>query len=205
MELAFVAALQHLPPQQRAVLIMRDVLGFSAREVSESLETTVASINAALQRARRAVDERVPPRSQQATLRSLGDERIRALVTDYVAAWENADVDALVAMLAEDVTMAMPPYPVWWRGRDALLAAVTRPESPFYERWRYVPTRANGQLAFAGYLWHEDEGVYAATALEVITLERDGVTQTIGFATPAFFSLFGLPEELPPEARVGPP
>jgi RNA polymerase sigma-70 factor (ECF subfamily) len=149
-ELAFIAAIHHLPPQQRAVLIMRDVLGFSAREVSEAIETTVASVNSALQRARVTVDERLPERSQQAALRALGDERISALVKDYVAAWENADVQALVTLLAEDVAMAMPPYAAWWQGRDALLAAVTRPGSPFHQKWRYLPTRANGQLAFGG-------------------------------------------------------
>ena len=108
-ELAFVAALQHLPANQRAVLILREVLGFSAREVAESLETTIASVNSALQRAREAVDERLPEQSQQATLRALGDERLREIVEGYVDAWERGDVDAVVAMLAEDATFAMPP------------------------------------------------------------------------------------------------
>src|SRR5215218_2713892 len=113
-ELAFVAALQHLPATQRAVLILRDVLGFSARETAETLETSVASANSALQRARGAVEERTPDSSQQATLRSLGDERVREIVTSYIDAWERGDVDAIAAMLAEDATFAMPPYPTWW-------------------------------------------------------------------------------------------
>src|SRR6266571_6071827 len=96
-ELAFIAALQHLPATQRAVLILREVLGFSAREVAESLETTVASVNSALQRARKSVDERLPDSSQQATLRSLGDQKLRELVGRYVDAWEQGDVDAVVA------------------------------------------------------------------------------------------------------------
>src|SRR3954452_15275161 len=106
-ELAFVAALQYLPPNQRAVLILREVLGFSAKEVAESLAPTVASVNSALQRARAAVDERVPEQTQQATLRSLGDDEVRELVERYVDAWERNDVEAFASMLAEDATFAM--------------------------------------------------------------------------------------------------
>src|SRR6266540_3019985 len=123
-ELAFTAALQHLPARQRAVLILREVLGFSAREVAESLETSDASVNSALQRARKTVDERLPARSQQATLRALGDDGFRELVEGYVAAWESRDVDAIVAMLVEDASFAMPPFPNWWQGRDAVIAFI---------------------------------------------------------------------------------
>src|SRR3984957_14740030 len=103
-ELAFVAALQHLPATQRAVLILREVLGFSAKEVAASLSTTVAGVNSALQRARAAVEERVPEQSQQETLRTLGDDTVRELVDRYVDAWERNDVEAFTAMLAEDAT-----------------------------------------------------------------------------------------------------
>src|SRR4051794_16853355 len=116
-ELAFIAALQHLPPNQRAVLILREVLGFSAKEVAESLATTVASVNSALQRARAAVEERVPDQSQQETLRTLGDDQVRDLVDRYVEAWERNDVDAFASMLAEDATFAMPPLATWYQGR----------------------------------------------------------------------------------------
>ena len=116
-ELAFIAALQHLPPRQRAVLILRDVLGFSGAEVAEALATTPASVYSALQRAHRTVEERLPAHSQQATLRALGDERLRELVDAYVTAWERGDVDAVVAMLTEDVTLTMPPRPTWFAGR----------------------------------------------------------------------------------------
>jgi RNA polymerase sigma-70 factor (ECF subfamily) len=112
-ELAFIAALQHLPARQRAVLILRDVLGFSAREVAEALETTPASVDSALQRAHKSVDERLPEQSQQATLRSLGDVALRDVVERYVDAWERGDVEAVVAMLAENATIAMPPMPTW--------------------------------------------------------------------------------------------
>src|SRR3954467_14683961 len=121
-ELAFVAALQHLPPNQRAALIMREVLGFSARECADALDATVASINSALQRARKTVEEKLPERSQQATLRALGDERVRDLVQRYVDAWESGDVSRVVAMLTEDATFSMPPNAAWFRGRDAIEA-----------------------------------------------------------------------------------
>ena len=114
-ELAFIAALQHLPANQRAVLILREVLGFSAREAAEILETSTASVNSALQRARKTVDDRLPEQSQQETLRSLGDDGLRELVDEYVEAWERGDVDAVVAMLTEDAAFSMPPLKTWFR------------------------------------------------------------------------------------------
>ena len=102
------------------MLILREVLGFSAKEAAESLETTVASVNSALQRARKTVDERLPEQSQQATLRALGDERLREIVESYMDAMERGDVDAVVAMLAEDAAWSMPPLASWYRGHDAL-------------------------------------------------------------------------------------
>src|SRR5688500_15511993 len=114
-ELAFIAALQHLPANQRAVLILREVLGFSAKEVAEILDTTPASVNSAMQRARAAVDDRLPEQSQQETLRSLGDDEIRAIVERYIEAWNRGDVDAVVSMLAEEATFSMPPNFEWFR------------------------------------------------------------------------------------------
>src|SRR3954449_11301591 len=119
-ELAFVAALQHLAPNQRAVLILREVLGFSAKEVADALETSVASVNSALQRARAAVDERVPEQSQQETLRTLGDDEVRELVDRYIDAWDRNDVEAFTAMLAEDATFAMPPLATWYSTREGI-------------------------------------------------------------------------------------
>src|SRR5213083_1494306 len=152
-ELAFIAALQHLPATQRAVLILREVLGFSGAEVAEALETTPASVYSALQRAHRTVEERLPERSQQATLRSLGDEGVRAVVHDFVEAWERSDVDAVVSMLARDAVVAMPPVPTWYRGREAVAAFLCERPLGGGRRWRAIPTRANGQLAFGHYLW----------------------------------------------------
>src|SRR3954452_2606776 len=114
-ELAFIAALQHLPANQRAVLILREVLGFSAKETAEMLDTTPASVNSAMQRARASVDEKLPAQSQQATLRALGDGEIRELVERYIEAWDRGDVDAVVAMLAEEATFSMPPNLQWFR------------------------------------------------------------------------------------------
>jgi RNA polymerase sigma-70 factor (ECF subfamily) len=198
-ELAFIAALQHLTAAQRAVLLLRDVLGFSAREAAGTLETTVASVNSALQRARRRVEQRMPARSQQATLRSLGDERVRAVVEGYLDAWQRGDVDALAAMLAEDATFQMPPYPTWWRGREVIAAFAAEP------RHRYLPTQANGQAANATYRWDARRGSYAAEALEVLTLEGTRVKEMTAFMLPQVFPRFGLPEELPgadPAARA---
>src|SRR5262245_46839539 len=121
-ELAFIAALQHLPARQRAALILRDVLGFSAREAGDVLQMSPPAIDSALQRAHKTVDDKLPERSQQATLRELGDERERALVDGFVAAWERNDVEAVVALLADDVALTMPPRPVWFRGREAVAA-----------------------------------------------------------------------------------
>src|SRR5690349_23535015 len=108
-ELAFIAALQHLPANQRAVLILREVLGFSAKETAEMLDTTPASVNSAMQRARASLDDKLPQQSQQATLRSLDDDEIRELVERYVEAWDRGDLDAVVSMLAEEATFSMPP------------------------------------------------------------------------------------------------
>jgi len=146
-ELAFVAALQHLPARQRAVLILRDVLGFSGEEVAEALETTPKAVYSALQRAHKTVDEQLPVLSQQQTLKSLGDARVREIVATYVDAWERGDVDAVVSMLAEEAILAMPPRPSWYLGLDAARAFLARgPLAPIIAR-RARGAQANGQLA----------------------------------------------------------
>jgi RNA polymerase sigma-70 factor (ECF subfamily) len=124
-ELAFIAALQHLPATQRAVLILREVLGFSAAEVAETLDTTVPAVNSALQRARKAADERLPEQSQQATLRALGDERLSELVESYMDAMQRGDVDAVVSMLAEDAAWSMPPLASWFARTGSRRSAST--------------------------------------------------------------------------------
>ena len=196
-ELAFVAALQHLPARQRAVLILREVLGFSAREVSESLETSVASVNSALQRARKAVDERLPDQSQQVTLRSLGDERVTALVESYIEAWRRGDVEALRTLLTEDARFSMPPWPAWWQGRETI-AGFAAVAVGICAPARTVRVRANAQPALAYYALHEDTGRWRASAVDVITLEGSQIKEVTAFVTPEAFAHFGLAPELEP-------
>jgi RNA polymerase sigma-70 factor, ECF subfamily len=196
-ELAFIAALQHLPATQRAVLILREVLGFSAREVADSLETTIASVNSALQRARRTIGDRLPKQSQQATLRSLGDERVRELVDAYVDAWARGDVDALRALLAEDAVFSMPPWASWWRGRETV-AAFAKEAVEVCAAARTVPTRANGQPAIAYYSLDAETGSYGATAIDVLTFEGAQIKEITAFVKPDVFARFGLPPVLEP-------
>jgi RNA polymerase sigma-70 factor (ECF subfamily) len=197
-ELAFIAALQHLPARQRAVLILRDVLGFSARDVARALETTPPSVDSALQRAHKTVDERLPAQSQQATLRVLGDEGLREIVDAYVAAWERADVDAVVAMLAQDATMTMPPLPTWYRGRDAVAEFLRGWPLAGTARSRLVPIRANGQLAFGHYWWDASRETFLPHAIDVLTLDGAEIAEITAFLTPEAFARFGLPDKIKP-------
>ncbi len=178
-ELAFIAALQHLPGTQRAVLILREVLGFSAKEVAETLDTTVASVNSALQRARASLDQRLPDPTQQETLRGLGDDELRAIVDRYVDAWERADVDTVVAMLAEDATFAMPPLASWFAPRDQIADFLAGFPLNGSFRWRAVGTRANGQPALAFYAWDDAAGAYLPFALNVLTFRPDGLIRDV--------------------------
>ena len=207
-ELAFIAALQHLPARQRAVLVLREALGFSAQEVADLLDTTVASVNSALQRARASVEDRLPDASQQATLKALGDQKLREIVDGYVAAWERGDVEAVVSMLAEDATMAMPPMALWFRGRDA--CEVFLREWAFGRRWagerfeegerdvQLVVTTASGQPAIGAY--RRDGDTFRPYALQVLTFRPDGKLADItAFVSPQIFPAYGLPETLPAE------
>jgi RNA polymerase sigma-70 factor (ECF subfamily) len=197
-ELAFIAALQHLPARQRAVLILRDVLGFSAREVAEALETTPAGVDSALQRAHKAVDERFPERSQQAVLRSLDDQVLRKIVEGFVDAWERADVEAVVAMLTSDGAMTMPPLPTWYRGREAVTAFLESVPLTSDTRWRLVPVRANGQPAFGKYLWQREREAFAPHSITVLTLDGTSIAEITTFLDPELIPRFGLPVEIEP-------
>lgn len=196
-ELAFIAALQHLPARQRGALILRDVLGYSAREVAATLETTTASVNSALQRARKTIDERLPARSQQATMRSLGDAEVRDLVKRFIDAFERGEVDAILALLAEDATFEMPPYASWCRGREAIADSWLMPDGP-PPRLRYVVTQANGQPAVGTYLLDRESGKHVPIALDVLTLAGTQIAAVTAFRTPEVFRRFDLPGKLPP-------
>jgi RNA polymerase sigma-70 factor, ECF subfamily len=196
-ELAFIAALQHLPARQRAVLILRDVLGYSARETAETLETTPTGVDSALQRAHKAVDERLPERSQQALLGSLDEQGLREIVDRYVDAFERADVDAVVKMLASDGAITMPPLPTWYRGREAVTAFLEA-DVLRDKRWRLVPARANGQLAFGNYRWDKEREIFEPRSISVLTLGREGIAEITTFIGPDLIPSFGLPDEMEP-------
>jgi RNA polymerase sigma-70 factor, ECF subfamily len=187
-ELAFVVALQHLPPLQRAVLLLREVVGLSTAEISRQMGTSTAAVNRALQRARAATRDRLPARSQQQVLRALGDQRIKALAERYADAMERGDADAVISMLTEDATWSMPPVPTWFRGREAIREFLVR--YPLPERWKHWPARASGQLAIGCYLAGED-GSYGAACIDVLTLDGDQIAAVTGFLT-------ARPLQLPP-------
>jgi RNA polymerase sigma-70 factor (ECF subfamily) len=173
-ELAFVAALQHLPARQRAVLILRDVLGFSGAEVADALETTTKAVYSALQRAHKTVDEQLPALTQQQTLRSLGDQRVREIVERYMEAWERRDVDAVVSMLAEDAVLAMPPRPSWYRGLAAARAFLARGPLAAERSCSMRLAHANGQLAVGSCYEGWPERPEGLEVLELLTLDADG-------------------------------
>jgi RNA polymerase sigma-70 factor (ECF subfamily) len=202
-EIAFMIMLQHLPPLQRAVLILRDVLAFSAAEVAAQLSTTVAAVNSALQRARGAARAGLPDSSQQSALRALGDERLASIAARYADALETGDVDALLGMLTEDATWCMPPMPTWFQGHDALRSWLTR--DPLTQRWLHATTSANGQLAVGCYMYSPATGAYEPAVIDVLTLSADGkISAVTAFVLldehcdpAAVFARFGLPATAP--------
>jgi RNA polymerase sigma-70 factor, ECF subfamily len=201
-ELAFMVMLQRLPPQQRAALILRDVLGFSAVEAAAQLDVSVAAVNSALQRARATARAERPDRSQQAVLRSIGEERLARLAHAYADAIEAGDVDTLLGMLTQDASWSMPPIPSWFTGHADLRRWLVRDPLPL--RWRHHPTTANGQLAVGGYLFDADAGDFVPHVIDVLTLSPEGkiTAVTAFFATEGrdpveFFAAFGLPAQPP--------
>jgi RNA polymerase sigma-70 factor (ECF subfamily) len=196
-ELAFVAALQHLAANQRAVLLLREVLGFSAAEVAAMLATSVPSINSVLQRARLSVERRIASRTQQSALRALGDDGLHRLVVRYVDAWERCDVDAFAALLVEDASFAMPPLATWYAPRSAIVEWARAYSLSGAWRWRTALCEANAQPALGFYAWDDDAGAYLPFALNVLTLRDDRVSdvtafivRSIGAAEPDAYELF---------------
>jgi RNA polymerase sigma-70 factor (ECF subfamily) len=183
-ELAYVAALQLLPPNQRAVLILREVLDFSARETAGVLDTSVPSVTSALQRARATLERELPARSQQETLQALGEERSRELVGRFVDAWNRADIPGIVAMLAEDATFSMPPVPTWFRGRDDIATFLNRQFDEgrvLSSRWRFEATSAGGHAAMVGHRRNPETGHDDHSTLTVIAFDGEQITAVTAF------------------------
>jgi RNA polymerase sigma-70 factor, ECF subfamily len=180
-ELAFVAALQLLPANQRAVLILREVLGFSAQETADTLDTSVPSVNSALQRARATVEKKLPDQSQQETLSALGDERLREIVEQYADAWERNDVDTVVSMLAEDAAFTMPPMARWFKGHEGIRGFLELWSMLPDWGWRSIPTTANGQPALAFYSWDSEQGAHVPFAVNVLTFEGEKIKEVDAF------------------------
>jgi RNA polymerase sigma-70 factor (ECF subfamily) len=183
-ELAYVAALQLLPPNQRAVLILREVLDFSAQETADMLETSVASVTSALQRARATVEREVPSRSQQEALGTLGEERSRELVERFVDAWNRADIPGIVAMLAEDASFTMPPVPTWFRGRDDIAAFLNTQFDDgrvLSSLWRFAATTASGQAAMVGHRRDPDTGRDEHSTLTLLTFDGELISAATAF------------------------
>jgi RNA polymerase sigma-70 factor (TIGR02960 family) len=193
-ELAFVAAVQLLPPRQRATLLLRDVIGYPAAEVAAMLETSLAGVNSALQRARAtlAQAQTFSPVTRPHTPPS--SETEQALVQRLVAAWQAVDVPGIVAILTEDALFSMPPLPDHYVGREAIAAFLaTGPAGGRLDRFRLVPTRANCQPALAAYWRDGDEGPFHAHGIIVIAFDKEAIASLTRFADPALFSHFGLP------------
>jgi RNA polymerase sigma-70 factor (ECF subfamily) len=196
-ELAFVAALQHLPGNQRAALLLFEVLGFSAAEIAAMMQTSTASVNSALQRARKLVAERVPPRTQQQTLHGLDDARLRGIVAGFSGALERGDAAALVALLTEDVTWSMPPLPHWYHGIEAVTAFAVKVPMTGCGSWRHIPTTANGQPAVGCYLWNDEAGMHLPWSVDVLTLRGDRIAEITAFVGAENLELLGLPASQP--------
>ena len=208
LELAFIAVIQNVPPHQRATLILRDVLGFSAIESAQLLETSVAAVNSSLQRARATLADRLPATSQRDELARLGDDRVQALAERYATAIDEADIPGIMSLLTDDATWSMPPHPNWYQGRSAIEAFHQNSVSKV--RWRHRTTSANGQLAIGCYIFDDERGTYVGSVLDVLTI-RDGLVQSVtaffsgdeggsnsddGYVDAVEFSRFGLPVEL---------
>ena len=192
--LAFVTALQVLPPRQLAVLVLRDVLGFHTSEVVGMLDATVESVNSALKRARASLQRRLPPTVGCELPPVVGSPAETALVAKFARAWESADMGALVGLLTDDVFISMPPMPFGYEGRD-VVARFCASLFGAGRRFDLVPTRANGQPAFGAYL-RNSAGVRHGTGLYVLTLTGDRICAMTRFDN-SVFPWFGLPRSLP--------
>ena len=196
-QLAFVAALQHLPGNQRAALLLFEVLDFSAAEIAEMMATSTASVNSALQRARRVINEKVPAVSQQSIQRELGDARVRDIVTQYSTALEQGDSESFIALLTKDVTWSMPPLGHWYAGIEAAVSFSVVPLT-MCPSWQHRTAMMNGQPAVAGYLGVSADSDHFPWSVDVLTLDGDKIAGITSFIDPTLFALLDLPLVLGP-------
>lgn len=198
--LAFLTALQALPPRQRAILLLSDVLDWRASEVAHLLEISVSAVNSALHRARATLEKNYHGAWREMTHSQRADTETQALLARYVRAWENDDVDGLVALLKEDATLSMPPVPSWYQGPAAIrtiLQSIVFPPGT-HRRWRLLPTRANGQYAFALYKADEATKTYLAHGIQVVTLDHlRQIADITAFMNPELIGSFCFPPHLP--------
>lgn len=196
--LAFLILLHQLPPRQRAVLILRDVLGWSAQEVADLLELTVAAVKSALFRARTTLAKLQMTAAYQDRPLDLADGQLATRLAQYVQAWETANIDALVQLLKGDATFSMPPIPAWYQGRETIRGLVGKTifRGDANGRWRLLPTRANGTTAFGLYRIGEWPGIYQAYGIQVVRWQGKEIADITTFRVPGLFARFGLPLSL---------
>jgi RNA polymerase sigma-70 factor (ECF subfamily) len=199
LEIAFLAAIQHLPPRQRAALILRDAAGFSAKETARLLDTSVAAVNSALQRGRDKLREVLPSRRVEWVLSPDPTAEERAVLRAWVDALERCDIPALTALLREDARASFPPHPLWYADRDAFLRGSEKHARP--GDYLLVPTGANLQPAVAIYLRGPGESEYRPLALEVLRVEDGRIAELVDWSRPELFEKFGLPMSFPASHR----
>ena len=193
--LAFLVALQSLPPRQRAILLLRDVLGLRSKEVANLLELSTSAIESALYRARNTLSKKYSSPKPGALA---SDPMLEDLLDRYVNAWEAADIEGLVALMKEDATFPMPPSPTWVSGREQIKSFIAANilDGEASGRWRLLPTQANGSPAFAWYRQRAGRESYAAFAIQVVTVEGNLVADATTFVFPQLFEAFGLSNEI---------
>lgn len=193
--LAFLAALQSLPPRQRAILILCDVLDWRAREVAQVLDITVAAVNGLLRRARSTMNHSYHKKEPVMS----ADTQLSAVLKRYVEAWESGDVDGLIALLTDKVIFTMPPSPAWYWGREAVrVHAQSMFSQRKYQRWCLQATQANNQIAFVCYRYDESDDLFYAHALQLLAFDNTQITDVHMFLLPAIIPYFGLPMTLTP-------
>ena len=196
--LAFMAALQVLPPRQRAVVILRDVLEMSALESAEALGISIPSVNSALLRARSSLEKSSQLGSGSGVTAQVQDEDVSVLLDQYVRAWEAADVPRLIELFSQDIAFTMPPATVWFKGMQKIRTLLTDVlfGGGARDLWRLLPTRANGQPAFGLYVLNPEDGSYHPYAIQVLTVRAGRIAEATNFLYPSYFSRFGLPEKI---------